>query len=185
LSSPHGGVLGITGFSGSGKTTLLEKLMPELIAAGLSLSSVKHTHHDFDLDRPGKDSYRHRQAGAREVMIGSGTRWALMHELRGAEEYELDALLARMSPVDLVLVEGFKRDPHSKIEVWRPRATSTAPLFPQDGSIIAVATNQPFDPDGWGRTGLPVLDINNIAGIARFVLDWHRGPQQLPAGTLP
>lgn len=171
--APHGGVLGITGFSGSGKTTLLERLMPQLSEAGLSLSSVKHTHHDFDLDRPGKDSYRHRQAGAREVMIGSGTRWALMHELRGAEEYELAALLARMSPVDLVLVEGFKRDPHPKIEVWRPRATSTPPLFPQDGNIIAVATDQPFDPDGMGRAGLPVLDVGDVEAVAAFVLAWH------------
>lgn len=168
-----GSVLGITGFSGSGKTTLLERLMPLLIEAGLTLSSVKHTHHDFDLDRPGKDSYRHRQAGAREVMIGSGTRWALMHELRGAEEYELAALIARMSPVDLVLVEGFRRDPHPKIEIWRPEATGTQPLFPQDASIIAVATDQPLDPASKGRPGLPVLDVNDAGAIAAFILGWR------------
>jgi molybdopterin-guanine dinucleotide biosynthesis protein B len=110
-------VIGFSGWSGAGKTTLIVKLIPVLLARGLSVSTLKHAHHAFDVDRPGKDSYLHREAGASEVLIASANRWALMHELRGEPEPNLAQLLARMSPVDLVLVEGFKRDAHVKIEV--------------------------------------------------------------------
>ncbi len=113
-------IFGLAGWSGSGKTTLLVRLLPALAARGLSVSTVKHAHHDFDIDRPGKDSFRHREAGATEVMVASGYRWALMREHRGAEEPTLPDLLARMAPVDLVIVEGFKFDPHPKLEVHRP-----------------------------------------------------------------
>ena len=113
-------IFGLAGWSGSGKTTLLAGILPELVARGLRVSTIKHAHHEFDIDRPGKDSWRHRQAGASEVMVASARRWAIMHELRGATEPTLDELVARMSPVDLLLVEGWKRHPHPKIEVHRP-----------------------------------------------------------------
>jgi molybdopterin-guanine dinucleotide biosynthesis protein B len=113
-------IFGLAGWSGSGKTTLMTALIPELVSRGLSVSTLKHAHHAFDIDQPGKDSWRHRQAGAREVMISSQNRWALMHELRGAPEPTFEDLARRMSPVDLLLVEGFKRQPHPKIEIHRP-----------------------------------------------------------------
>lgn len=157
-------VFGITGWSGSGKTTLLVRLIPALVARGLTVSTVKHAHHGFDVDRPGKDSYEHRRAGATEVMIGSANRWALMHELRGVAEPALPELLARMSPVDLILVEGFKRNPHPKLEVWR-EGTGKAPLFPEDPHILAVASDAPAP----GCT-LPRFAIDDIEAIASFVL---------------
>jgi molybdopterin-guanine dinucleotide biosynthesis protein B len=119
-------IFGLAGWSGSGKTTLMTALIPELISRGVTVSTLKHAHHAFDIDQPGKDSWRHRQAGAREVMISSPNRWALMHELRGAPEPSLDELVRRMSPVDLLLVEGFKRYPHPKIEVYRPSLQRSA-----------------------------------------------------------
>jgi len=112
-------VLGVTGWSGAGKTTLLTKLIPALTGRGLRVSTIKHAHHTFDVDKPGKDSHRHREAGATEVLIGSAARWALMHEIRGDDEPGLEALLGHMTPVDLVLVEGFKSEGHDKIEVHR------------------------------------------------------------------
>src|SRR5690348_12632939 len=124
-------VIGFAGWSGAGKTTLLTRLIPHLIAKGLRVSTLKHAHHEFDVDVPGKDSWRHREAGAAEVLVSSGKRWALMHELRGADEPKLPELLARMSPVDLVIVEGFKRELHPKIEVYRA-ANGKPPLFPDD-----------------------------------------------------
>ncbi len=156
-------VLGLTGWSGSGKTTLLVQLVPRFIARGLTVSTVKHTHHGFDLDQPGKDSWRHREAGATEVMIASGQRWALMHELHG-EEPELSDLLARMAPVDLVLVEGFKANPHAKIEVHRPEF-GQPPLWPGRDDIVAVAADA--DLPGCDR---PVLPLNDPAAIADWVL---------------
>ncbi|WP_439579197.1 molybdopterin-guanine dinucleotide biosynthesis protein B [Elioraea sp.] len=158
-------VFGITGWSGSGKTTLLVRLIPALVARGLTVSTVKHAHHGFDVDRPGKDSYEHRRAGATEVLIGSANRWALMHELRGVPEPALPELLARMSPVDLVLVEGFKRNPHPKLEVWRA-GTGKAPLFPEDAHILAVAS------DGGDVPGcaLPQFGLDEIEAIAGFVI---------------
>lgn len=163
-------VLGIVGYSGSGKTTLTVAVLPLLVARGLRVSTVKHAHHDFDVDQPGKDSWRHRQAGAEEVLVASGRRWALMHELRQAPEPDLDDLLPRMSPVDLVLVEGFKRGRHPKLEVWRP-ANQTPPLFPADASVVALATDAPDQARALGAPGLPLFDVNAIAAIA----DWIAG----------
>jgi molybdopterin-guanine dinucleotide biosynthesis protein MobB len=156
-------IFGLAGWSGSGKTTLMSKLLPELIAAGLSVSTVKHAHHAFDIDRPGKDSWQHRMAGASEVMVASTNRWALMHELRGAPEPDLDALVARMTPVDLLLVEGFKRHAHAKLEVFRPE-NGKPPLHPDDPHIVAVASEGPLP-----QVPLPVLDLNDAAAIARFI----------------
>ncbi len=133
-------VLGVIGWSGSGKTTLLTALLPLLIGRGLSVSTVKHVHHGLDLDRPGKDSFRHRAAGAREVMVAGGARWALLHEHRGAAEPTLPELLARMAPVDLVLVEGFKHGPEPKLEVHRP-SLGKPPLWPGRADILAVASD--------------------------------------------
>src|SRR5437763_423852 len=130
-------ILGIAGWSGSGKTTLMAKLLPELIAAGFTVSTLKHAHHAFDVDRPGKDSYVHRMAGASEVMVGSANRWALMHELRGAAEPGMSELVRRMSRVDLLLVEGFKRDSHDKLEVFR-RANGKPLIAPTDAHVVAI-----------------------------------------------
>lgn len=155
-------VLGLAGWSGSGKTTLMVRLIPALRARGLIVSTVKHAHHRFDVDTPGKDSFRHREAGATEVLVASGNRYALMHELRDEPEPPLSELLVKMSPVDLVLVEGFKREGHPKIEVYRS-ANGKAPLYPDDDGIIAVASDAEMD------TGaLPRLNLNDIEGIADF-----------------
>ena len=156
---------GLAGWSGSGKTSLLRRLIPELRARGLSVSTVKHAHHAFDLDQPGKDSHTHRQAGATEVLVTSSARWALMHELRGADEPSLEALLARMSPVDLVLVEGFKRVALPKLEVHRPSVGKPL-LAGGDPWIVAVAT------DAAGlAVDRPVLALDDTAAIAGFILD--------------
>lgn len=157
-------VFGITGWKNSGKTTLTERLVTELVRRGWRVSTVKHAHHDFDIDRPGADSFRHREAGATEVAIVSGRRWALMHELRGEEEPPLAAVLARLSPADIVLVEGYKREGHRKIEVRRLEAGSREPLSPRDPAIAAVAADHPQP----GET-LPVFGLDDIAAIADFV----------------
>ncbi|HVA35392.1 MAG TPA: molybdopterin-guanine dinucleotide biosynthesis protein B [Stellaceae bacterium] len=158
-------IFGLAGWSGSGKTTLLTRLLPALIGRGLSVSTVKHAHHDFDIDQPGKDSWRHRKEGATEVMVASSQRWALMHEHRGAPEPKLDILLRQMTPVDLVLVEGFKADDFPKLEVYR--ALVGKPLmFPDQKSIVALASDQRV-----AGCPLPQLDIDDIEGIARFILD--------------
>src|SRR5579864_6461941 len=138
-------ILGLAGWSGSGKTTLLAAVIPELTARGLTVSTIKHAHHEFDIDRPGKDSWRHRQAGAGEVMIASSRRWAIMHELRGAAEPTLDELAARMSPADLLLVEGWKRHRHPKLEVHRPSLGKPL-LYPDDPQIVAIAADEPLAP---------------------------------------
>ena len=156
-------VFGFAGWSGSGKTTLIEKLIPRFVRAGLRVSLVKHAHHSFDVDQPGKDSYRHRHAGAAEVLVTSSRRWVLMHELRGAAEPPFDEQLKRLSPCDLVIVEGFKHAAIPKLEVWR-RATGEPLLHPNDEHIVAVAT------DGRVETRLPVLDLNDDAVIASFIL---------------
>ena len=153
-------VLALAGWSGSGKTTLLAALLPLLIARGLSVSTIKHAHHGFDLDRPGKDSFRHRAAGAREVMVASGSRWALLHELADAQEPPLAALLARMAPVDLVLVEGYKMEPGAKLEVHRPSLGQT-PLWPGRPDILAVASDAPLP--ACGREVLPLGDPARVA----------------------
>lgn len=162
-------VFGFAGYSGSGKTTLIEKLIPRFTARGLSVSLIKHTHHDFDVDQPGKDSWRHRQAGAREVLLTCDRRWVLMHELRGAPEPSLAEQLEILSPCDLVLVEGFKQTPISKLEVHRP-AHGRPPLWPQNKSIVAVATDGKID------CPLPVLNLNDPDAIARFILDYLDRP---------
>ena len=163
-------VFGFTGTSGSGKTTLVEQVIPCLIRRGWKVSLIKHAHHGFDLDTPGKDSYRHRQAGCGEVMVTCGSRWALMHELREEQEPTLAEHLARFSPCDLVLVEGFKHEAIPKIEVHRP-AHGKPPLWPENPHIVAVASDVPLD------TGLPQLDINNPEAVAAFVVDYleHQG----------
>jgi molybdopterin-guanine dinucleotide biosynthesis protein B len=155
-------VIGLAGWSGAGKTTLLRRLIPALIAQGVRVSTLKHAHHEFDIDQPGKDSWEHRQAGATEVLISSANRWALMHELRGAAEPGLPALLARLSPVDLVLVEGFKRGPHPKIEVHR-EANGKPFLHPEDGSIVAIATDAP---DLFEVPKVALEDVDAIAAVA-------------------
>jgi molybdopterin-guanine dinucleotide biosynthesis adapter protein len=156
-------IFGLAGWSGSGKTTLMAKLLPELIRAGLRVSTIKHAHHAFDIDRPGKDSWQHRMAGASEVMVASGARWALLHELRGAPEPDLATLVGRMTPVDLLLVEGFKRDRHDKLEVFR-RANGKPLLHPDDDRIVAVARADPVP-----EARVPVLDLDDAAAIAGFI----------------
>jgi molybdopterin-guanine dinucleotide biosynthesis protein B len=157
-------VIGFAGWSGAGKTTLIVKLIPELNRRGLSVSTIKHAHHNFDLDQPGKDSYEHRAAGAEEVLVASANRVALMRELRGAPEPSLGELLRLLKNVDLVLVEGFKRDPLPKIEISRA-ANGKPPLYPDDRNIVAVMS------DGAGLvSGLPHAPIDDIAAAADLVL---------------
>jgi molybdopterin-guanine dinucleotide biosynthesis protein B len=162
-------VIGLSGWSGSGKTTLLAALIPVLVGRGLTVSTVKHAHHSFDVDQPGKDSYVHRQAGAREVLVSSERRWALIHEHRGAPEPGLCALLARLEAVELVLIEGFKRDPHPKIEVHRAELGKPL-LYPQDSHIIAIASSPPL-PDAV----IPHVDLNDVEAIADLV-ERHAAP---------
>jgi molybdopterin-guanine dinucleotide biosynthesis protein B len=162
-------IFGLAGWSGSGKTTLLTGLIPELTTRGLTVSTIKHAHHEFDIDQPGKDSWHHRQAGAREVMVSSARRWALMHELRGAPEPRLDELVARLSPVDLLLIEGFRHDPHPKIEVHRPSLGKPL-LFPEDQHIVAIAADEPL------AAPIPLLPLGDVSAIAEFVID-HLGLQ--------
>lgn len=156
-------VFGLAGWSGAGKTTLLSKLIPALTAQGLRVSTLKHAHHNFDLDTPGKDSWVHRQSGATEVAIVSANRYAIMHELRGQPEPTIEELLPRLAPVDLVLIEGFKRHKHDKLEIHRP-ALGKALLSPDDPDIVAVASDTKID-----GLGVPLLDLNDIAAIAAFV----------------
>ncbi len=158
-------LFGVTGRSGSGKTTLLIRLLPWLRARGLTISTVKQAHEGFDVDKPGKDSYEHRQAGAREVMIASARRWALMHEYRDQPELTMDQLLARMTPVDLVLVEGFRRWDHPRIEVWRAQVAKP-PCFPEDPLVTAVASDGAV-PD----CPLPVMALDDIAAIGRLIVE--------------
>lgn len=157
-------VIGIVGWKNSGKTTLVEKLVRELTARGLRASTIKHAHHDFDIDHPGKDSYRHRIAGAQEVVVASAHRWALLHEHRGAPEPSLADLLAHLEPCDLVLVEGFKYGPHRKIEVRRSEASGPL-LAESDPAVIAVATDDPALAGGH-----PALPLNDAGAIADFVV---------------
>jgi molybdopterin-guanine dinucleotide biosynthesis adapter protein len=157
-------VFGIAGYSGSGKTTLIEMLIPRLTAHGLRVSVIKHAHHSFDIDRPGKDSWRHREAGASEVMLTGGERWALLHESRGNPEPSLEEYLRHFSPCDLILVEGFKHEAVPKLEVHRP-ANGKPPLWPENPHVVAVATDEPV------KTHLPVLDLNDVDAIAGFVID--------------
>ncbi len=157
-------VLGIVGWSGSGKTTLITSLIPVLTARGLRVATLKHAHHKFDVDQPGKDSYEHRKAGACEVIVSSARRWVQMHEVGDGAEATLPELLAKVSPCDLILVEGFKTERHPKLEVFR-EAAGNPPLHPDDRYIVAIASDCPF-PDA----GIPVVDLNNVPAVADLVL---------------
>jgi molybdopterin-guanine dinucleotide biosynthesis protein B len=157
-------VFGVTGWKNSGKTTLVTRLVSEFTRRGLNVSTVKHAHHAFDIDKPATDSFRHREAGAREVMIVSGHRWALMHELQGEAEPPLEAALQRLSPCDLILVEGYKRENHPKIEARRLAAARRESLAPDDPSIRAVAADH--EADGNGR---PVFRLDDVSGIADLI----------------
>jgi molybdopterin-guanine dinucleotide biosynthesis adapter protein len=157
-------IIGLAGWSGAGKTTLLAKVIPRLNARGLSVSTVKHAHHAFDIDQPGKDSHVHRQAGATEVLISSAKRWALVHELRGREEFQLDALLAKLSPVDLVVVEGFKTRPHPKLEVYRA-IVGKPPLHPDDPHVVAVASDAALP-----SARVPVVALDDVEAVAEVML---------------
>ena len=157
-------LFGFAGWSGSGKTTLIERLVPRLIARGLTVSLVKHAHHSFDVDQPGKDSWRHRQAGCTEVLVTSAMRWALVRELRGAPELELNEAIARMTPCDLVLVEGFKAAALPKLEIWR-ESLGEPLLFPDDPHIRAIATDDPSRFAG----RLTAFSLDDIDAIATFV----------------
>jgi len=156
-------IFGFAGWSGSGKTTLIEKLIPRFVKRGLRVSLIKHAHHTFDVDHPGKDSYRHRHAGAAEILVTSSRRWVLMHELRGAHEPPFEEQVKRISPCDLLLVEGFKFAPIPKLEVWRAE-TGEPLLHPNDPHIVALAS------DAKVETRLPLLDLNDVDGIAQFIL---------------
>lgn len=158
-------VFGIAGWKNSGKTGLAVRLVTELTARGYKVSTIKHAHHDFDIDKVGADSYRHRQAGAHEVTIVSGTRYAIMHELRGAPEPTLDEVLARLAPCDIVLIEGYKREPVPKIEARRREAANRTPLSPTDPHICAIAADHPVD-----DSDLPVFDLDDTNAIADFII---------------
>jgi molybdopterin-guanine dinucleotide biosynthesis protein B len=157
-------IIGLAGWSGSGKTTLLIKVIPRIVARGLRVSTLKHAHHAFDIDQPGKDSHSHRMAGASEVLVGSSARWALVHELRGAAEPTLASLVQKLSPVDLVLVEGYKRERHPKLEIYRA-ALGKPPLYPEDPAIVAVASDEPLP-----QANVPVVDCDDIEGIADLLI---------------
>ena len=159
-------IIGLAGWSGSGKTTLITKVIPRLITRGVSVSTLKHAHHGFDLDQPGKDSFFHRAAGATEVVISSAKRFAILHELRGEPEWDLPDLVAKISPVDLVLVEGYKRDPFPKLEVHR--AANGKPLiYPQDPHVVAIAADVAL-PD----VKLPVVDLDDVEAIGDLLLKY-------------
>ncbi|SNS22922.1 MULTISPECIES: molybdopterin-guanine dinucleotide biosynthesis protein B [unclassified Azospirillum] len=166
-------LFGLSGWSGSGKTTLMARLIPVVAQRGFTVSTLKHAHHAFDIDQPGKDSYVHRMAGASEVLVASGQRWALMHENRGSPELSLTELVAKLSPVDLILVEGFKRDSHPKLEVHRP-SNGKPLLYPDDPNIIAVASDVPLP-----GCPLPVLNLEDVEAIADLILERCRlrGPR--------
>jgi molybdopterin-guanine dinucleotide biosynthesis adapter protein len=164
-------MIGLAGWSGSGKTTLITKVLPVLIGRGLKVSTLKHAHHGFDLDQPGKDSFMHRAAGASEVIISSAKRWAVLHELREEPEWDMPALLKKIAPVDLVLVEGYKRESFPKIEIYRA-ANGKPLLHGEDKFIVAVASDSPL-PD----VKLPVIDLNDIDAVADALLQ-HAVPLQ-------
>ena len=163
-------ILGIAGWSGSGKTTLITKLIPLLSGRGIRVATLKHAHHAFDVDQPGKDSYEHRKAGACEVIVSSARRWAQMHEVGDGAEATLPELLRRVSPCDLILVEGFKSERHPKMEVFRQAAGKT-PLHPDDPHIVAIASDQDFP-----GAHVPVVDLNNIAAVADMICERAAAP---------
>ena len=162
-------IFGFAGWSGSGKTTLIEQVIPRLVARRLAVSLIKHAHHRFEFDQPGKDSYRHRHAGCSEVLITSGTRWALMRELRGEPELSLKQALARLSPCDIALVEGYKAFPIPKLEIWRA-AVGKPLLHPRDPHILAIATDSPQAIPADSMARLPILGLAEYDAVATFVL---------------
>ena len=157
-------IYGVTGWKNTGKTGLMERLVTEITARGFTVSTLKHAHHATEIDQPGRDSYRHREAGAREVLVASPNRWALMHELRGADEPPMEDLLAKMSPVDLVIIEGYKRGPHPKVETHRAEAGRDL-LAPENPTIRAVASDSRHD-----GLSVPVFDLNDTKAVADFIL---------------
>lgn len=157
-------IIGLSGWSGAGKTTLLSRVIPVLVARGLKVSTVKHAHHGFDVDIPGKDSHTHRMVGASEVFVSSGARWAHIHELRGEPEPDLEEILKRLTPVDLVIVEGFKRHRHPKLEVYRP-ALGKPLLHPDDDWIVALASDGPVP-----EARVPVLPLDDTEKIVDVLL---------------
>jgi molybdopterin-guanine dinucleotide biosynthesis protein B len=156
-------VIGLAGWSGSGKTTLITKVIPVLVGRGLKVATIKHAHHAFDIDRPGKDSWQHREAGAAEVVVASSRRWAVVHELRDEPEPTLEELLAKLSPADLVIIEGFKRHAHPKLEIYRA-AVGKPLIYPQDDCVVAIASDAPLP-----HAQLPVLMLDDIEGIANVL----------------
>lgn len=172
-------ILGIGGWSGCGKTTLIIALIPRLQARGLTVSALKHAHHEIDLDTPGKDTWRYREAGAQEVILATGQRWALLCELRGEPEPTLTELLARLQPVDLALVEGWKTDAYPKLEVWRPSASDQPPRFPEDPTTIAVASDALFEPARYGRPELPIFLLTDLEGITDFILRFAHAAESI------
>ena len=157
-------IFGVVGYKNTGKTGLMERLVTEIAGRGLTVSTIKHAHHSFDVDHEGKDSFRHRAAGASQVLLSSNNRWALMSELRGNDEPKLEDLLAKLNPVDLVLIEGYKRDGHTKIETYRAQ-TNGSLLAPNDPTILAVAADCPVSVEQ------PVFDLDDTKSIANFILD--------------
>lgn len=165
-------IIGLAGWSGAGKTTLLVKLIPALAGRGVSVSTLKHAHHRFDVDKPGKDSFEHRAAGARQVLVTSENRWALMTELRGAPEPSLRSLITQLSPVDLVIVEGFKRDPHPKIEVYR--AANDKPwLHPELPGVVAAVSDVP------PLHALPHAALDDVEAVAELALRFAAEPARI------
>ncbi len=162
-------IIGLAGWSGSGKTTLVAKVIPRVIARGLTVSTLKHAHHAFDVDQPGKDSHTHRMVGATEVLVGSAKRWALVHELRAEAEPTLSVLLAKLSSVDLVLVEGYKREAHPKLELYRA-ALGKPLLHPEDPAIVAVASDAPLP-----QARVPVIDLDDVERIVDILIR-HAAP---------
>jgi molybdopterin-guanine dinucleotide biosynthesis protein B len=159
-------VFGFAGWSGSGKTTLIEQLIPRFVKRGLKVSLIKHAHHSFDVDHPGRDSYRHREAGCSEVVVVSEKRWVVMHELRGEPEPSLEEQIGRVSPCDLLLVEGYKHYAMPKLEIWR-KQNAKALLYPEDKHVVAVAADASLD------TRLPRFDLNDYDGIGDFILSYN------------
>jgi molybdopterin-guanine dinucleotide biosynthesis adapter protein len=168
-------IIGLAGWSGSGKTTLLAHVIPRLVVRGLKVSTLKHAHHAFDIDQPGKDSHIHRLAGATEVLVGSANRWALVHELRGDPEPPLAVLLEKLSPVDLVLIEGYKRAPHPKLEVYRT-CVGKPLLHHDDPAIVAIASDEPLP-----TARVPVVDLDDIEGIADILIRYAAPIDAIPA----
>ncbi|WP_350333695.1 molybdopterin-guanine dinucleotide biosynthesis protein B [Coralliovum pocilloporae] len=158
-------VFGVTGWKNSGKTTLVTRLITELTERGYRVASVKHAHHTIDIDTPGTDSYRHRQAGAQEVALVAGSRWAIMHELAGEPEPSLETIISRLGPSDIVMVEGFKREGHMKIEARRTESKKRVPLAPDDPQIVAIAADHEVE-----NADRPVYDLDDIPGLADLII---------------